>query len=40
MEFLKELRSRFDEHGWDLSIAVSAGYETIDAGLDVPEISK
>ncbi|XP_069678391.1 acidic mammalian chitinase-like [Periplaneta americana] len=39
-ELLKELRAQFDQHGYILSAAVSAGVDTIDSAYDVPSLSQ
>jgi len=36
----KELKEAFEPYGWELTAAVAAGKDKIDAGYDVPEISK
>lgn len=38
--WVKELKTAFTPFGWELTAAVAAGKSTIDAGYDVPEISK
>lgn len=38
--WVKELKAAFEPYGWELTAAVAAGKSTIDAGYDVPEISK
>ena len=38
--WVKELKTAFAPYGWELTAAVGAGQSTIDAGYDVPEISK
>ena len=37
---VKELRTAFNSHGWELTAAVSASKSVIDAGYDVPEIAQ
>ncbi|XP_069678399.1 chitinase-3-like protein 1 [Periplaneta americana] len=39
-KLLSELRPKFDENGFLLSAAVSAGVENIDAAYDVPQLAK
>ena len=38
--WVKELKTAFEPFGWELTAAVASGKNTIDAGYDVPEISK
>ena len=38
--WVKELKTAFTPYGWELTAAVAAGKEKVDAGYDVPEISK
>ena len=38
--FSRELKTAFIPYGWELTAAVAAGKDKIDAGYDVPEISK
>ena len=38
--WVRELKTAFLPYGWELTAAVAAGRSTIDAGYDVPEISK
>ena len=38
--WVKELKTAFEPFGWELTAAVAAGKYTVDAGYDVPEISK
>ena len=37
---VKELKTAFEPHGWELTAAVSGRKDTIEPGYDVPEISK
>ena len=37
---MKELKTVFEPYGWELTAAVAAGKEIIDAGYDGPEISQ
>ena len=36
----RELKTAFEPYGYELTAAVAAGKDKIDAGYDVPEISK
>ena len=38
--WVKELKTAFEPYGWELTAAVAAGKSKIDAGYDVPELSK
>ncbi|XP_023347581.1 acidic mammalian chitinase isoform X3 [Eurytemora carolleeae] len=38
--WVKELKTAFKPYGWELTAAVAAGKSKIDAGYDVPELSK
>ncbi|XP_069678397.1 acidic mammalian chitinase-like [Periplaneta americana] len=40
VELVKQLRSLFNQHGYILSAAVSAGVDTIDPGYDAPGLSQ
>ena len=39
-QWVKELKTAFAPYGWELTAAVAGGKSTIDAGYDVPELSK